>query len=437
MDVLSNTHGSEPSSKSNKKKRDIQQSQDKIYRFLLNIVNEWSPEKVLPEFKRLFIDYESTKINAEAVKELSEIIFNNDEAEFHKTLKRSCYILINNWETYRKYTYITELVELFLEVKVSQKTLSPSLSRLRKWLTNFVNDKDYQEIKIFASRYDDLSKKHWSERYTSYLLVPQYADLNNPLEQREAARALSQQLKERFKFDLAMYVARSQSATAVNNMPKNPTDLGDDVMHIIKTIVAKRRTFSYPSLARIFIKETNKLDYKSFKESLKNYLFFSIENKNTVKILKAKISEKLDSLYEDYHDDIVDDALMLRTCNRVIEYVTTENKQEPSSLFISLISEGSPLNLVVVLLKVILICKNTRTHLEGCIAAVIEYYRQYPEADCEWVIKFMEIFNITFAIYAENVEYNLIRMEKNLSEDHSDEALQAYRVFSQLKFGKS
>jgi hypothetical protein len=436
MDVLSNTHGSEPSSKLNKKKRDIQQSQDKIYRFLLNIVNEWSPEKVLPEFKRLFIDYESNKINAEAVKELSEIILNNDEAEFHKTLKRSCYILINNWETYRKYTYITELVELFSEVKVSQKTLSSSLGRLRKWLVNFVNDKDYQEIKIFASRYDDLSKKHWSERYTSYLLVPQYADLNNPLEQREAARALSQQLKERFKFDLAMYVARSQSAAAVNNMPKNPTDLGDDVMHIIKMIVAKRRTFSYPSLARIFIKQTNGLDYKSFKESLKDYLLFCVENKNTVKILKAKISEKLDSLYEDYHDDIVDDALMLRTCNRVIEYVTTENKQEPSSLFISLISEGSPLNLVVVLLKIILICKNSRTHLESCIAVVIEYYRQYPETDCEWVIKFMEIFNITFAIYAENVEYNLIRMEKNVSEDQSDEALQAYRVFSQLKFGK-
>ena len=56
----------------------------------------------------------------------------------------------------------------------------------------------------------------------------------------QAARALSQQLKDRFKFDLAMYVARSQSATSPEQLPKNPTALGDNVLMLIKAIVTRR-----------------------------------------------------------------------------------------------------------------------------------------------------------------------------------------------------
>jgi hypothetical protein len=124
---------------------------------------------------------------------------------------------------------------------------------------------------------------------------------------------------------------------------------------------------------------------------------------------------------------------MLRTCNRVIEYLTTENHQEPSPLFGLLMSQGNPLTLVIVLLKVILISKNSRTHLETCIAELIQYYMHYPEEDCKWVISFFEIFNITFAIYGENVQYNLIKMQEHRKEYQSDKPVEVYRVFSQLK----
>ncbi len=44
----------------------------------------------------------------------------------------------------------------------------------------------------------------------------------------------------------------------------------------------------------------------------------------------------------------------------------------------------------------------------------------------------MEIFNITFAIYAENVEYNLVKMEEDQSSNPQLN-LDDYRVFSQMK----
>lgn len=430
-DRSTNSHHTESVIKLDRTKRNIPQAQETIYNFLLEIVKKWPPEDVLVEFKHLFIHHVDT-VSSNTLQSLYEIVFSNNEEEFKNTLKRSCYILVNNWDSNRHYGFIKELVDLFSDPIISRPTLSPTLKRLRGWLSGFVASKDYQELKLFASRHNE-GKVHWSQRYTSYLLVPQYIDLTNPIEQREAARALSKQLKDRFKFDLAMYTARSQSARSREKLPRNPTALGDEVLRFVKMIVARRGPFSYSNLANIFANQVQQLSYWDFKQSLREYLIFSVENPEFVETLKSKLTDKLNPLYASYHDEAVNSALLLRTCNRIIEYLTTEDRQEPSSLFVLLLSQGNPLTLVVVLLKIILICKYARTHLEARIADLIQYYEAYPEEECQWVVNFFEIFNITFAIYAENVEYNLIKMKSEGLDGQVIINLDSYRVFSQLK----
>jgi hypothetical protein len=433
-DVLSSeNHPTEPRIKFKKLRLSTQQFQEMIYQFLLNLVRQQPPAQVLVEFKQLFLDYQPSASNIEALRALSKLIAANQEKDFCHTLKRSCYILINNWDTSRNHSSIKELVELLAELKDNNKPLSPTRKRLRTWATNFVNSKNYYELKLFLTKYGYSDQEHWSSRYTSYLLVPQYTNLNNPVEQREAARTLSKKLKDKFKFDLAMYTARSQSAAPKAKISINPTGLGDDVIRFIKMIVVKRGTFSYENLANIFLKQTQELNYNKFKFCLQNYLIFSVANKDFGEILKQKLSEKLRKLYEDYNEELMNDALLLRTCNRVIEYLTTEDQREPSGLFILLLSHGNPLTLVIVLLKIILICPNARTHLETCIAKLIQYYVDDPEQECKWVVNFFEVFNITFAIHADNIQYNLIKMETKGSNNKSEAPLDTYRVFSQLR----
>ncbi len=432
-DVLSTGHQTESRIKLNRLGLSIQQAQEMIYQFLLELVKQQPPAKVLLEFKNLFIDYHPAAANTGAIQAVSELIFANNENDFRHTLKRSCYILVNNWDTSRNYSYIKELVELFSDFEINKRTLSPALSRLRTWLGNFINSQDYQELKLFISKYGYSDKDHWSKRYTSYLLVPQYSNLNNPVEQREAARTLSKKLKDEFKFDLAMYTARSQSsATKAKNL-NNPTGLGDEVLRFIKMIVVKRGSFSYENLANIFLEQTRNINYKHFKSCLQKYLIFSVENKDFVEVLNKKLAEKLEVLYESYHEEQIDDALLLRTSNRLIDYLTTEDQKTPSDLFILLMSQGNPLTLVVVLLKIIQICPNARTHLETCIAKLIQYYIDFPEEECQWAVNFFEVFNITFAIHADNVQYNLIKMNGDKRDDQSQTPLDTYRVFSQLR----
>lgn len=440
--ALSESNSTQRSSKQKQIGMKTQQAQEKIYYFFLSLVRKQTPEKVLLEFKNLFINYQASLENIEAIRPLSEIISFNNEKEFQHTLKRSCYILVNNWDTSRNYSYIKELIDLLADPKSTKRSFAQNFTRLKSrltaWLSNFADSQDYQELKLFIAKHG-YDKQHWSSRYTSYLLVPQYTNLNNPVEQREAARALSRKLKDKFKFELAMYTARSQSPASTIKTLNNPTALGDEVLRFIKMIVVKRGTFSYINLAKIFLEQTKGANYRLFKNSLHKYLFFSVFNQDVIEALNKQLNDKLDRLYKIHHEEQLDEALLLRTSNKVIEYLTTENQEEPSHLFLLLLSQGNHLTLVIILLKIILICPNARNHLETCIAKLIQYYANYPEAECEHAVNFFEVFQITFAIHADNVQYNLIKMtckEKEKNEN-SEANWEGYRVFSQLRKGKN
>ncbi|OCQ89342.1 hypothetical protein BCD64_26655 [Nostoc sp. MBR 210] len=411
----------------------LQLGQEKIYSFFMEIVNEKSPEEVLREFKRLFFDFlESGSLNT--VPLIRKILSTNNEQEFRNTIKRCCYIIVNNWASKRKYEAIQELINLLVNYDVPCKKSSyTSLYTYKSWLKNFVKSEDYQELKLFAHKHDHKGKSHWSNRYAAYLLVAQSLDVNNPKEQQEAARQLSKQMKDNFKFELAMYIARSQSSASNSTRYVNPSILGDNVLRLIKMIILKKGLFSYENLANIFIKQTHEQTFKEFKESIRKYLFFSVKNLELVKILNQELKENLANWKPEYDEEVLDKNLFLRSCNRLIDCLTTENGREPSQLFILLLSQGHPLTLVIILLKIILICQNSRSHLEIRIAHLIHYYEKLPKDECKWVINFLEIFNITFAIYAENIEYNLIKIEEAKQNSQSKYKIDTYHVFSQLR----
>lgn len=378
----------------------IEEAQEIIYSFFIDIVKQWTPEAVLQEFRHIFIQ-DNDSLSSNPVRAIYEIVFANKPEEFHYTIKRVCYIVVNNWVAKRNNNYIQKLIEILNEPIIRRRSLSPMIYRLRKWIQTFLESKDYQELELYAqTKVQDRSRL--SNRATSILLSSQYNNPTNPIEQRLAAKNRALQLKCRFKFDLAMYMTRFESATTTNSLCQNPTEVGDEVLRIIKIIVAKRDTSSYLNLADKFTGEVRRKNYQQFKQSLQSYLMCTGENQKLVDSLSVNLSQKLNSLYAVHNDKVLTDQLLLKTCNKLIEYLTTENRRQPSKLLITLINEGHPLTAVVLLLKIVLICKPARIHLESCIADSIGYYDKFPEESI-WMKNFIEIFNIMFAIYADNM----------------------------------
>ncbi|WP_017296793.1 hypothetical protein [Nodosilinea nodulosa] len=417
----------------------LAQAQQVIYDFLLEIVKLWHPEDVLEEFRHLFIHH-TDSVSSQTLPALHVILFANDEQEFRNTIKRCCYILVNNWEVARQFDAIQSLVDIFSDPLIQRRTLSPTLKRLRHWLTRFLESDDFEELRLFAARYTEertLNRPdEWAARYTSYLLVPQYVNEANPVEQRQAARALSRRLKEKFKFDLAMYTAYGQSDQVQGRTVENPTALGDSALRLVKAIVARRGEFSYKNLARLFLDQIKDSYYSEFKVSLTRYLLYTVSNNPISERIRGYLDARLVDLYAEFDAQPLDSSLLLRTSNRVVDYLMTEDQEQPSPLFSLVLSQGNALTLAIILLKLVLVSRHTLPYLEARIATLIRYYEQFPRSECQWVINFLEVFQITFAIYGENIEYNLVKVDPHDGELKAAflaerQSLDAFRIFSQ------
>lgn len=406
---------------------DIQNAQHILYDFFLYSVQTEPVDMVLATFRRLFVDYTESSTESDLPVALYSIVIANSEQQFLFTLKRVCYILINNWGIQRRPDAIKSLIKMFDDRVLLRPGVSLILKRLRGWMQDFVTSQDFQDLKLFAARYDQ--EEHWSGRYTSYLLAPQYLNLDNPLEQREAARNLSSQLKSKFRFDLAMYTAKSQMESPATTVD-NPTVLGETAINLIKMLLLQPGQFSYENLANLLRKQCHQLNHWDFKRALLHYLVYALPNSPITLSLKAKLPDSILPVYRHHDLEPITDALILRTCKRVVDVLTSEDGEKPATFFSRFLAQGNPLVLVILLLKVALFCPHVQAHLELRIASLIRYYETYSEEDCRWIINFFEVFRITFAVYASGTLYNLVQVSTG---DSTASSLSAYRIFSQLR----
>jgi hypothetical protein len=412
-----------------------------IFSYLEEIVRVWTPEQVLTEFRNLFVNHIHPN-TLESFQVLQTIVRDNREEDFISILKRSCYILFNNWVLNGRLELVREMLQIFADPILTQKTFSPLLKRVRTWVRSFAESQNYQDLQRLLQDYfryqsEGQQQRQWGDRYMVYQWVAQAADLNNPPEQRELASLIAQQMKNRFKCDLAMYTSRAQSIGYDRQMYPNPTIFGDDALRLIKLLVARRGDGSYEQLSRRFIDQTKTANYQDFKKNLQSYLFSSSSNREELKTLQQMLDNKLSLLYPSKHNERINSALVLVTCNRAIEWLTTENRQEPSAIFKMLVSRGNPLTLAIALLKLVLISPNSRMYLECCLADLIRYCQQLPETECQFAIQFFEVLKIALAIYAGDIEYSLVKIKQDRLNNSDEFDINNYRVFLAFKSSNS
>lgn len=401
--------------------------QQQFYDNLLDATRTLPPVESLASFEALFFGH-SSSTDSEVSPFLYTILFADDEIAFRNTLKRACYILINNWDRSCQSDMVRTLLSLFDQPSLKKSTPSPSMSRLRQWLLNFSLSQDFEELKLYATqRIGPTHSSSWSSRYASYQFVAQAMDDSNSLEQKEAAKKMAHGLKNKFKHDLAMYTAFSQGSRQLKGKYPNPTVLGDQVLRLIKAILIRRGQFSYRNVARLFQQQTRGISYRDYKENLGDYLCFAIAQPEFVTTLETALAQCLPQLHCSQDEEKVEPSLVLRTCNRLIDLLTTEDNRQPSPLFEQLMAHGNPLNLSVLMLKVVLISPDSQMYMEAHLASLINYYQPYMEAECRSIVQFLEICDVMFAIYSDNVEYSLVQVN---SDQDKPEKLEDFRIFS-------
>ncbi|MFN4788000.1 MAG: hypothetical protein ACK5LW_12075 [Pseudanabaena sp.] len=410
----------------------LEKAQQHIYSFFLTIIKHYQVEDILRQFERLFINYGEID-NVEVYNALGEIIFYNKEYEFKNILLRCCYILNNNWALNGNISACQKLVDLFLSHSISLPTKINKLKKLRQWLQNFIQSDEYKTLRSLSGRSVVNKNYHnWSERFSSYLLISEYTDFNKSTEQRQYAGTLARKIKKQFKFDLALYTARIESKTGSASQRQNPTTLGDGVLILIKKILNKRGNEDLRSLAKRFRAQVDDVTFAEFKDYLLDYLGISRNDFEIPEIMRLTVVQKFSRFHEHQNDQFMTVNLFNVACNQVLRYLLLNKRRQPSELLQLSLESNNLLRYVVLLLKVVLICPKSRLYLESYIAELIKFYSSYDEVECRCFIVFLDMLNVTLAIFDKDTDYSLVKM-KNLENDFTDISLENYRIFSQSK----
>lgn len=423
----------------------IEQAQKRIYEFFLDVVRCKSPDLVLVDFRNLFINF-SDDNNPEITYALDQILTAYNEKEFFYTLKRCCYILINNWTVSNKRDCIQSLIDTFNHPSIHKKPKSIKLRTLRIWLQIFIKSEDFQSLKLFTLHLEGHGNhdQNWGNRFASYLLAYQYTNPDSPQEQRQAANLLAQKMKDKFKFDLAMYTARIGTQSSTQNHSTNPTSLTNNVINLVTLMLTKKSVLNCQQLAINFLENIQNLSYQEFKFSLLKYIDFSMADAEISETVQTKLSHGLRDLNSNHNDDPVSKLLIFKTAKYLISEITISDRDQPTELFNILLHHTNPINLVMLLVKLLLLNESIRPLLEIRVASIIKYYSQYSESKCKSVISFIDMLNIALAIYAGETRYNLVRMTPNelpnlpegntKSDSHiSNFDTREYRIFSQAR----
>jgi hypothetical protein len=407
----------------------IQQSVDC---YLDKILHDLSPEQILCEFKNIFVRAIPTQTSI-LCQALHHLVQENRASLFYSILKRAYYRLCDCWLAQGQPEFVKELLKLFDNAAIPSQTFSPIAKRMKTWIVGFINSSDYHDLKIIATYADDrlsiVDSAHWSDRYLAYKLAARAIDPKTLPPDRHLYTNLSQHIKDRFKFDLAMYTTHVQSPGYNSQLYPNPSIFQHELLSLVKLLLARSGEFSYPKLAKRFLELTQHQPYQFFKTSLPKYIELNWQKKSELAAaIEKKFERDLVNLYADKDRDPLDEALRLRTCNRLIRWLTTETGAVPSPIFKAAIASNNQMSLAISLLQLILISPNSIANLELCLAYLLQYYEPFPESNFPSAVQFFEIVRIALAMYASNVEYSLVKI-KQVSPQTGAIDLDHYRVF--------
>ncbi|HBB34933.1 MAG TPA: hypothetical protein DDZ80_26925 [Cyanobacteria bacterium UBA8803] len=403
---------------------DISLQEQVLFDHLIYRVQEESPMQLIDRFRMLFIegsDYPEPGITTV----LDQIAASKQaEREFNNILNRCCYILINHWLGKREHRLV--IPQLVALLKSASSKVEPSYSRrpLQELVVMFVKGKEYRDLEYLAASIDqtpvDGPREPASDSTLLIKLMDRYPYLyahcllheDCTPEYKEVIEQLQVQKQQQFEIDLskyATYLVRQvpvQSYTASNetaqifNSVVNPTQLSNEQLFLaLKEFVGKvDGSHTYRDLAQAFLARTcQNLSYGDFKKHLYKYLIASIKPEYGRHQFNQRLDNQLKNTFKDYDFEPLDSFLLGETCRQLFNFLVQSPEQEEHLFFIDLLTNNGSLKTTVLLLKIALLSRQTKTDLEKRFSLLFNHYGTQPVSEVSWLVESLENLNVALS----------------------------------------
>lgn len=417
---------------------DCYHEQQLIYQHLLKLVQKESLDQMLARFRSLFIE-RANYPEPEILPILDKITASKAAPEeFKFFLNRCCHILINYWHMNPLlHRVISDLISLFNTIPTTYKVnnlRSREISHLRELVKQFVGSEQYLILQRFtqvvnethplAKRRDNQPLMTLIRRYP-YLYEHYLMTEDSTFEQKETVRHFQSQVQNKFEIDLSQYVTykvrriqmlqntTTAEANRILRSVNNPTLLTDSELYTtLKYFVGKvEHGNTYHESAQQFIKYGGQAaNFRNFKNDLYEYLISSVDNSYGKKQFNQKLYKYLQNILPQADEQKVNDLLLMRTCGNLLNFLVVHNKSSPQHfVFLDLISNQGTVPTMGLLLKIVLICRKVKPHLEGKFAILFNHYENSTTNSVSWLVETLEQLNIAFSINFGGIDLSFFK----------------------------
>jgi hypothetical protein len=383
-----------------------------LYDHWLHLSQIESPSALVQRMQALFI--EGIGYPDPTIHEIVESIVTTDSAEsdFRFILNRCCYILLNRWMMHpRFHPAIPELIAV-LEQPPTATIYPRYVKRLRCLTRDFQQTEQFLTLRRFAELFPQVRHASSVEqplsgyirRYPylySHCLLPE--DSGN--EQRQTVERLQEEAQKQFEVDLSQYITHRmvRSPSRQFSAPvKNPTLLSDaDLCFAVKQFTTKiDGVHTQKDLAKRFMNYSqHATSFGAFKDDLYDYLTLAIDPGYGKCQFNNRLYTQLQTILPQHETKLPNESLLIRTCSKLLNFLVVDSMQQPSHyVFLDLVSNLGTTMTISLLMRIVLLCQNVKSHLERRFSILFHHYESRTrDSGIEWLIESLETLNVAFA----------------------------------------
>lgn len=432
----------------------IDQQSNIIYEYLRHYAAIQTPQAVIKEFRTLFLQGKNE--DRQVSQALEKIIFSSvGQQQFNEIFNNCFYFILDCWSsTPQSFSYLSELIGTLDLINQAK-----SYDRRRKHLIQLI--KDYQQTELYfqlraiiiiinpednnkvrlkntgaindasdtsdtANNSSDSTINNYLGRYTylyEYFLphnleVSQLSRLKEFLQtqqkncQQEFEIKLSKHIIYRFRLkQLARMKLLSKGAGKIITKVNNPSLLSERAFKVALQQYLGKIDSNSGILERSqrFVANNNlRNSYQVFKKDLHGFLISNIQPRNSNYQFSSKLEEKLEQIFPQSNGKPLNKTLILQTCRQLLSFLIVDRSSstDPTN-FAELIVNLGTAQLMIILIKITLICPESKADLERKISLIVSYYQLYSIQDTPWLIKTLEHLLIAFSIYFGNIDVSI------------------------------
>ncbi len=426
----------------------VAQASNIIYEYLLQCVTTKSPPEVVQEFKNLLI--QGRNVDRRASKALEKII-SSTEGQFNVILSYCFYLILDNWShTPKSLFYSAQLWEIFDLVNQTK-----SYDRLRLRLIQLIKDyqcsQAYFQLKAIMAIIDPQAvnnialanaaitneeSNHSNSINTSIIntYLPRYTYLYNCFlpqefelsELRKYLQALQENRQTNFEIQLSKHIIYrfrlkqvakmkllSKGAGKIITKVNNPSLLSERAFRIAlqQYLGVDRGNTILQRSQRFVIDNNSRSSFQIFKQDLHRFLTNNIKPRNSNYNFSQELKQKLDDAFFQADRKALNDTLILQTCRQLYSFLITDNHSatDPNKLTNLIVNLGTA-QVMMILIKIVLICPESKSDLEKKIASIASYYQLNAIQEIPWLFKTLEHLLVAFSIYFGKIDVSIAKL---------------------------